>query len=187
MHRVVRGNRLTRIAPEAIEHVVLHQSVLEEPVVHVSDLELSAPGRLELGQHLPYRRVIKVNARDGEVAGRLLGFLDNPFDPALAVELGDAQVAKVLVGDAGQGVQAASGASGQDDALHRHRILGAKPGWPTSCCGRLAAAIRCRDRTTGREPSSTSTLTPSIPPSTSATIRSFAAFRSPSQDVRGAR
>src|SRR5437879_4242798 len=97
MHRVVRGNRLTRIAPEAIEHVVLHQSVLEEPVVHVSDLELSAPGRLELGQHIPYRRVIKVNARDSEVAGRLLGLLDNPFDPALAVELGDAQVAKVLV------------------------------------------------------------------------------------------
>src|SRR4029077_18016534 len=61
----------------------------------------------------------------------------------------------MLVGDARKGVEAAPRSAGQDDALHRPRILlacpaglrsllgnhtrGIQSGWATSCCGRLAA------------------------------------------------
>src|SRR5207302_9104238 len=80
----------------AFEHVVLHHAVFQEPVVHVGDLELSPSGGLEGGQNLPDRRVIKVNAGDGEVARWLFGLLDDPLDPAIAVELRDSQVAQML-------------------------------------------------------------------------------------------
>ena len=49
---VVRVDRLARVAPEALEHVVLHRPLVDVPVVHVGDLELAAAGRLEVGDHL---------------------------------------------------------------------------------------------------------------------------------------
>src|SRR6266550_6621203 len=93
---VVRLDRLPGVTPESAEHVVLQLGVVEVPVVDVRDLELAAPRRLELGQHPPYRIVVEVHAGHGEVAGRFLRLLDDPRDPAVAVELGHAQVPEVL-------------------------------------------------------------------------------------------
>src|SRR5713226_3907586 len=54
LNRVVGGDRLARVAPEAFQDVVLHQSVLDVPVVHVGDLELAAVPGLQLRQHLQH-------------------------------------------------------------------------------------------------------------------------------------
>src|SRR4029077_6725246 len=59
---VVGRDGFAGIAPEALQDVVLHQAVLDVPVVDVGDLEL-APGRgRELRAHLPDRPIIDVDA-----------------------------------------------------------------------------------------------------------------------------
>src|SRR5258708_21566272 len=51
---VVGGDRFAGVAPEALQHVVLHQALLDVPVVHVSDLELATAGPLQPRSHLPH-------------------------------------------------------------------------------------------------------------------------------------
>src|SRR5438477_3926918 len=96
LDRVVRGDRLSGVAPEALQDVVLHQPMLDVPVVDVGDLELSAGGRLELGDDFPDRPVIEVDAGDGEVARGLGRLLDDPLDALGAIHLGDAEMIEVL-------------------------------------------------------------------------------------------
>ena len=67
---VVRVDRLAGVAPEALEHVVLHRPLLDVPVVHVGDLELAAAGRLERRQHVPDGLVVEVDAGDRVLARR---------------------------------------------------------------------------------------------------------------------
>src|SRR6267142_1115410 len=95
--RVVRVHRFAGIPPEAVEDVVFHQAALDVPVIDVGDLELTAPGGLEVGQHAPHRLVIEVDARDRVIAGRVLGFLDDLLDATAPVQLGDTQVAQMLM------------------------------------------------------------------------------------------
>src|ERR1700730_6762517 len=70
LHLAVGLHRLAGVAPETFDDVVLDATVVEVPVVHVSDLELSATGGLQLGQNLPHGLVVEVDAGDGELAGR---------------------------------------------------------------------------------------------------------------------
>src|SRR5258708_36685511 len=51
---------------------------------------------MEFGQHRPYSLVVEVHTRHRVIARGLLWLLDDPLDPAAAVELGDSQVAKVF-------------------------------------------------------------------------------------------
>src|SRR5450759_1630050 len=94
--RVIGVDRLTGVAPEALEHVVLHQAAIDVPVVDVGDLELVAVRRLQHGEHIPHRLVVAVDAGDGEIARWLLGFLDDAHDASGPVHLGDAEVLEVL-------------------------------------------------------------------------------------------
>src|SRR5207302_6213056 len=93
---VIRVHRLTGIAPEAVEHVVLHETLLEVPVIHISDLELPAVRRSQPGEDTPHGGVIEVDAGHRVLARRYLGLLDDPLDPAVAVELSHPKVPEVL-------------------------------------------------------------------------------------------
>src|SRR5487761_139470 len=93
---VVRLHRLAGVPPETLDDVVLDPAVVEVPVVYVSDLQLAAAGGLQLREHAPHGLVIKVDAGDCELAGRLIRLLDNVLDLPRAVEVGDAEVAQVL-------------------------------------------------------------------------------------------
>src|ERR1043166_2843996 len=84
------------VAPKAFQDVVLHQTAFQIPVVDVGDLELAASRRLELRDYLPDRLVVEVNAGHREIAGRLGGLLMDAGDPAVAIELRDAEIAQVL-------------------------------------------------------------------------------------------
>src|SRR5712692_1372272 len=99
-HEVVDGvvgiDGLPGVAPEAFEHVVLHETFLDVPVVDVGDLELAPARRLQVGQHVPDRFVIEVRAGDGELARWNLWLLHDALDAAAAVELRHAQMPEVL-------------------------------------------------------------------------------------------
>src|SRR5919108_4715436 len=74
---VVGVDRLAGVAPEAVEHVVLHHALGDEPVVDVGDLQLAAPGRHQVGDHLEDGLVVEVDAGDAEAARRVVGLLDD--------------------------------------------------------------------------------------------------------------
>src|SRR3984893_11575003 len=93
---VVGLHRLTGVAPEAFDYVVLDAAVVEVPVVDVRDLELSTTGRLQLGQNLPHGIVVEIDTGDGEFAGRIFRLLDDAFDAIGAVEVGHTEVAQVV-------------------------------------------------------------------------------------------
>ena len=95
VHGVVGVDGLACVAPEALDDVVLHRPLVDEPVVDVRDLQLAAAGRLQRRDHVPDRLVVEVHAGDGVLARRLLGLLQDA-DDALPVELRDAEMAEVL-------------------------------------------------------------------------------------------
>src|SRR5215218_2909169 len=100
---VVGVDGLSGVAPEPVQHVVLHLAALDVPVVDVGDLQLAAAGRPQRGDDLEDALVVEVDAGDHVVAGRVVGLLEDADDPAVAVELGHAEVAQVgRVVDAGQ-------------------------------------------------------------------------------------
>src|SRR5215217_596338 len=100
---VVGVDRLPGVAPEPLEDVVLHAAALDVPVVDVGDLQLAPARRLQGGDDLEDVLVVEVDAGDHVVAGRVVGLLEDADDPAVAVQLGDAEVAQVgRVVDAGQ-------------------------------------------------------------------------------------
>src|SRR4030088_2782634 len=71
LHLVVRLHRLTSVAPETFDYVVLDAAVVEVPVVDVCDLELAATGGLQLGENLPNGLVIEIDAGDRKLARRI--------------------------------------------------------------------------------------------------------------------
>src|SRR5579859_6234916 len=114
LHRVVGLDRLAGVAPEPAEDVVLHQALLDVPVVHVRDLQLATRGWLEVRYDVPHGAVIEVDAGDREIAGRILRLLDDALDARVAVHRGDAQMAKVAaVGLAPQHDPRAPGLAGE--------------------------------------------------------------------------
>src|SRR4029077_9962093 len=94
--RVVSLDRLARVTPEAVEHVVLHEPALDIPVVDVGDLQLPAARRLQARKYIPDGLVIEVRTGDGELARRILWLLNDQLDAAAAVELRHAKVLQVL-------------------------------------------------------------------------------------------
>src|SRR5215211_6862791 len=111
---VVGVDRLPGVAPEALEDVVLHAAPLDVPVVDVGDLQLAPARGLEGGDDVEDVLVVEVDAGDHVVAGRVVGLLEDADDPAVAVELGHAEVAQVgRVVDAGQD-EAGPGGLGQE-------------------------------------------------------------------------
>src|SRR5215218_1116452 len=103
---VVGVDRLSGVAPEPLEDVVLHAAALDVPVVDVGDLQLAPARRLQGGDDVEDVLVVEVDAGDHVAARRVVGLLQDADDPAVAVQLGHAEVAHV-----GRVVHA-----GQDDA-----------------------------------------------------------------------
>src|SRR5215207_2185772 len=100
---VVGVDRLAGVAPEPVEDVVLHGPALHVPVVDVGDLQLAPAGRLQGRDHLEDLLVVEVDAGHHVARGRVVGLLQDADDPAVAVQLGDAEVAQVdRVVDPGQ-------------------------------------------------------------------------------------
>jgi hypothetical protein len=64
-------------------------------VVHVGDLQLAAPGGLELGDHVEHVRPVAVEPGDGEESRRIRRLLDDFGDPSV-LDARHAQVAQVL-------------------------------------------------------------------------------------------
>src|SRR5579859_1529429 len=95
LDRVVRGDGFAGVAPKALQDVVLHQPMLDVPVVDVGDLELAAGRRPEFRDHLPYGAVIEVDPGHREVAGGVGRLLDDALDSRCAVHLRDAEVVEV--------------------------------------------------------------------------------------------
>src|SRR5215218_5922277 len=100
---VVGVDRLSGVAPEPLEDVVLHAAPLDVPVVDVGDLQLAPARGLEGGDDVEDVLVVEVDAGDHVVAGRVVGLLEDADDPAVAGQLGHAEVAQVgRVVDTGQ-------------------------------------------------------------------------------------
>src|SRR5919197_3388778 len=95
--RVVRVDRLARVSPEAIDDVVLHLVSLDVVVVHVRDLELAAAGRAQVGKDVEDASIVEVHAGDREAARWAVRLLDDAADAAAPVQVGDAEVAQVLL------------------------------------------------------------------------------------------
>ena len=103
VHRVVRLDRLPRVAPEAFLHVVGHLVLPDEVVVHVGDLQLAAAGRDEIADDVEHARLVAVDAGHAVVRGGMLGLLLYVRHPAVVAEDGHAEVAQVLgLGHLGQ-------------------------------------------------------------------------------------
>src|SRR4029453_10314580 len=66
---VVGVDGLSGVAPEPVQHVVLHLAALDVPVVDVGDLQLAAAGRPQRGDDLEDALVVEVNAGDHVVRG----------------------------------------------------------------------------------------------------------------------
>src|SRR5215204_3467563 len=92
---VVGVDRLAGVAPEPVEDVVLHGAALHVPVVDVGDLQLTPAGRLQGRDHVEDVLVVEVDAGDHVAAGRVVGLFQDADDPAVVVQLGDAEVAQV--------------------------------------------------------------------------------------------
>src|SRR3954465_4150893 len=94
-HLVVRVDRLAGVAPVALEDVELERPRADVVVVHVRDLELAAPGWLELGDDIEHVWPVAVEPGDGEQSWRIRRLLDDFGDPAV-LDPRNAQVAQVL-------------------------------------------------------------------------------------------
>ena len=94
-HLVVRVDRLAGVAPVPLEDVELERPRADVMVVHVGDLELAAPGRLELGDDVEHVRLVAVEPGDGEESRRIVRLLDDFRDPSV-LDARHAQVAQVL-------------------------------------------------------------------------------------------
>ena len=68
---------------------------VDEHLDGLGNLQLAPPGRLELGDHVVHGRGEHVHADQREITLRLLGLLLQADDPALGVQLGDAELARV--------------------------------------------------------------------------------------------
>src|SRR5262249_54071401 len=95
VHRVVGIDGLTRIAPEAVYHVVLHVAVTYVVIIDIRDLELPAAGWLKRRDDIKDSSIIKIHTGHGERARRLFRLLYDTLDPAIAIEGSDTQVAEV--------------------------------------------------------------------------------------------
>src|SRR5687767_3183068 len=92
---VIDVYRLSSIAPEALDDVVLHDPAINVRVVDVSNLQLAAPRRLQRLDDVKHGGVIHVHADNGERTGRRLWLLANVLESIVVAHDRYTKVAQV--------------------------------------------------------------------------------------------
>ncbi len=73
----------TCISPSAVENVVGHRALLDVGIIHIRDLQLPTPGRLQGTDDVKHLTVVHVNPNDRQVALGLGWLLLDPHDAAI--------------------------------------------------------------------------------------------------------
>src|SRR5215472_15333167 len=92
---IVSVDRLSRVAPEAIDHVVLHQALLDEVVVHVRYLQLATGGRRQGGDDVEHACIIEVDTGNRIGTRWVVRFFNDASQATAVVELGYPHVAQM--------------------------------------------------------------------------------------------